>query len=159
MDSPLGRFEPREVSTGEFPLWDKALALLNADLTATLPRQGPLRLIAITSLREDVDVPEDVHVVLSDGERHGNPLHPGSAADLAQALEAVADAAQETVSEQLWQAWPLCAEHGLGMHTRAADGRLSWWCAGERGLAHIRAAVGELDRSGSARDRRRPVSG
>lgn len=40
MDSPLGRFEPRGVSTGEFPLWDKALALLNTDLAATLPGSG-----------------------------------------------------------------------------------------------------------------------
>ncbi|MEU6629395.1 hypothetical protein ABZ905_14060 [Streptomyces parvus] len=34
------------------------------------------------------------------------------------------------------------------MHPREADGRLSWWCAGERrpsGEAHIRAAVRELD--------------
>lgn len=114
--------------------------------------------MAMTSLREDVDVPEDIYVTLS-GECHGNPLHPGSEADIAQALKAVADAAQETVTERLWQAWPLCAEHGLGMHPREADGRLSRWCAGEQGLAHIRGAVGELDRFSSARDRCRPVRG
>ncbi len=32
--------------------------------------------------------------------------------------------------ELLWQAWPLCPEHGLGMHlTEDAEERLSWWCA------------------------------
>jgi hypothetical protein len=39
-------------------------------------------------------------------------------------------------------------QYDIGMHLREADGRLSWWCAGERvrrGPAHIRAAVGELD--------------
>ncbi|MFI9585292.1 hypothetical protein ACIHCQ_26335 [Streptomyces sp. NPDC052236] len=75
-------------------------------------------------------------------------LYPDSADDPASALAIVADAAQETVTECLWQVWPLCAEHGLGMHPRDADGQLSWWCAGERlrrGPAHIRAAVGALD--------------
>ncbi|MFF2717308.1 hypothetical protein [Streptomyces sp. NPDC058011] len=62
----------------------------------------------------------------------------------AVALAAVADAAQETVTERLWQAWPLCTEHDLGMHPLEAEGRLPRWCAGER-RQHIRAAVGELD--------------
>ena len=74
-----------------------------------------------------------------------------AAFDTAQILLArykVADAAQETVTERLWQAWPVCAEHDLGMHPRDADGQLSWWCAGERlrrGPAQVRAAVGALD--------------
>ncbi|MEV7156957.1 hypothetical protein AB0N77_20390 [Streptomyces misionensis] len=108
----------------------------------TLPEQEPLQLLAVP------DEPENVYVALANGQWHGNPLHPEAADDPVSALASVADAAQETVTECLWQAWPLCAEHGLGMHPRDADGQLSWWCAGEqlrRGPAHIRAAVGALD--------------
>ncbi|OKJ15999.1 hypothetical protein [Kitasatospora sp. CB01950] len=138
--------EPRHVLPGEHPAWDRALALLNRDLAATLPEQGSLQLLALPS--HDEDGPENVHVALANGEWHGNSLDPESADDPAAALAAVADAAQETVTERLRRAWPLCAEHGLGMHPRDADGQLSWSCAGERsrrGPAHIRAAVGGLD--------------
>ncbi|MFF9839122.1 hypothetical protein [Streptomyces sp. NPDC013740] len=112
----------------------------------TLPERKPLLLLALPSY--DADEPEDVYVAMANGEWHGNRLAPDSADDLASALAAVADAAQETVTELLWQAWPLCAEHGLGMHPRDGDEQLSWWCAGERssgGPAHIHAAVGALD--------------
>lgn len=146
MHAPFDRPEPRRVPPGEHPGWDKALALLNRDLAATLPEQKPLRLLALPPF--DAGGPEYVHVALDNGEWHGNALQPESAEDPASALAAVADAAQETVTERLWQAWPLCPEHDLGMHPREADGRLSWWCAGDRhrrGPAHIRAAVGELD--------------
>ena len=139
-------FETRLVLPGEYPLWDEALALLNRDLAVTLPEQEPLRLLALPPWEEGA--PESVHVALANGEWHGNPLFPESAEDPAEALAAVADAAQETVAERLWQAWPVCAEHGLGMHVREVEGRLSWWCAGQglrRGPAHLRAAVGGLD--------------
>lgn len=138
--------EPRRVLPGEYLLWDQALALLNRDLAVTLPEREPLRLLALPS--DDADEPENVYVALANGEWHGNCLYPDSADDPASALASVADAAQETVTERLWQAWPLCVEHDLGMHPRDADGQLSWWCAGERlrrGPAHVRAAVGELD--------------
>ena len=137
---------PRRVSPGEYPMWDGALALLNRDLAVTLPEQEPLQLLALPS--HAADEPENVYVALANGEWHGNYLYPDSADDPAYALAIVADAAQETVTECLWQAWPLCAEHDLGMHPRDADGQLSWWCAGERlrrGPAHYRAAVGALD--------------
>lgn len=137
---------PRRVSLGEYPLWDEALALLNRDLAVTLPEQEPLRLLALPS--HEADEPESVHVAMANGEWHGNQLFPASAEDPADALANIADAAQETVAELLWQAWPLCAEHDLGMHPRDAEGQLSWWCAGERpghGPSHIRAAVGALD--------------
>ncbi|MCX5008963.1 hypothetical protein OHB05_41315 [Streptomyces sp. NBC_00638] len=138
--------EPRRVSPGEYPLWDRALALLNRDLAVTLPEREPLQLLALPP--NEATEPEYVYVALVNGEWHGNHLDPDSADDPASALAVVADAAQETVTELLWQAWPLCAEHDLGMHPRDADGQLSWWCAGERlrrGPAHIRAAVGALD--------------
>ncbi|MFD6550110.1 hypothetical protein [Streptomyces sp. NPDC058398] len=143
--------EPRRVSPGEYPMWDRALALLNRDLAVTLPQQEPLQLLALPP--NDADEPEGVYVALANGEWHGNCLYPDSPDNLASALAIVADAAQETVTERLWQAWPLCAEHGLGMHARDADGQLSWWCAGERsrrGPAHVRAAVGALDTLGES---------
>ncbi|MEU2354354.1 hypothetical protein ABZ599_15535 [Streptomyces misionensis] len=142
------RPEPRRVSPGEYPMWDRALTLLNQDLAATLPEQGPLQLLA------DVDEPENVYVAMANAEWHGNPLDPDSADKPASALLIVADAAQETVTECLRQAWPLCAEHGLGMHPRDVDEQLSWWCAGERlrrGPGHFRAAVGALDTLGRPR--------
>ncbi|MER5202589.1 hypothetical protein [Streptomyces sp. NPDC002825] len=137
---------PRQVLPGEYPLWDEALALVNRDLSATLPDQKPLRLLGIPG--HDGDEAENVYVTLANGEWHGTSLDPESADDPGHALAAVADAAQETVTELLWQAWPLCGEHDLGMHLREADGQPSWWCAGgrvPREPAHVRAAVGGLD--------------
>ncbi|WP_369033044.1 hypothetical protein [Streptomyces adonidis] len=138
--------EPRRVPPGAYPEWDRALALLNRDLAVTLPEQEPLQLLALPPY--DADEPEQVYVALANGEWHGNCLYPESADAPAAALAIVADAAQETVIERLWQVWPLCVEHSLGMHPRDVDGQLSWWCAGERlrrGPAHVRAAVGALD--------------
>lgn len=117
----------------------------------TLPAREPLRLLALPP--RDASEPESVHVALADDEWHGDCLDPDSADDPAAALGEVADAAQETVMDRLWQAWPVCPEHGLGMHARGADGQLTdgqpyWWCPGgasRRGPAHVRAAVGALD--------------
>jgi len=138
--------EVRRVSRGEYPLWDEALAVLNQDLAVTLPEQGPLQLLAQPSY--EAGEPEYVYVALANGEWHGSHLYPKTAEDPAHALAIVADAAQDTVAERLWQAWPLCVEHNLGMHTRDVEGLLSWWCAGRRSggrPGHICAAVGALD--------------
>ncbi|MFD5766995.1 hypothetical protein ACFWIN_14385 [Streptomyces sp. NPDC127049] len=146
MRAPADPPEARPVSRGEYPLWDAALAVLNEDLAATLPEQGPLRLLAEPPC--EAGEPERVHVALADGEWHGGHLYPEAPEGSAQALVIVADAAQETVAECLWRAWPLCAEHDLGMHARDVEGLLSWWCAGSPsggGPGHIRAAVGALD--------------
>jgi hypothetical protein len=105
-------------------MWDRALALLNRDLAVTLPEQEPLRLLALPPY--EADDQENVYVALGKGEWHGNCLYPDSADDPASALAMVAEAAQETVTAGLWQAWPLCAEHGVGMHPREAGGQLSW---------------------------------
>ncbi|MGW3204843.1 hypothetical protein [Streptomyces sp. NPDC001135] len=138
----FGLPEPRLVLAGEYPLWDEALAAVNRDLAVTVPDQRPLRLIAYP---EPGDPDEHVHVALSNGEAQGGSLTPTQSA--AEALMAVADAAQGTVTERLWRAWPLCTVHDLGMHPREVGGRPSWWCAGgsRRGdPAHVRAAIGEL---------------
>lgn len=112
--------DPRRVSPGAYPLWDEALVLLNRDLAVTLPRQRPLRLVALPTY--EAEEPEHVYVALANGDWDGNPLCPDSAEYPALALMAVADAAQETVVECLWQVWPLCAEHDLGMHPREGTG-------------------------------------
>ncbi|MFF8375443.1 hypothetical protein ACF07V_04785 [Streptomyces sp. NPDC015661] len=137
---------PRHALPGTHPLWDEALVLVNRDLAVTLPDQEPLRLLAVPEY--DGGEGENVYVALANGEWHGNFLDPESADDPVRALMAVVDAAQETVTELLWQAWPLCGEHDLGMHPYLTDGPPSWWCAGgrvPRDAAHVRAAVGALD--------------
>ncbi|MFE7550094.1 hypothetical protein [Streptomyces gardneri] len=141
----FGSSAPRPVQPGEYPLWEEALELVNRDLAATLPEQEPLRLTGFPPWEEGEA--EYVYVALANGESQGNCLEPGSADSPALALAAVADAAQETVSELLWQAWPVCGEHGIGMHPQEADGQVGWWCAGGKSArepAHVRAAVGAL---------------
>lgn len=148
MHAHIDQPEVRRVSRGEYPLWDEALAVLNQDLAVTLPEQGPLQLVAQPSYAPGE--PEYVYVALPNGEWHGNHLYPQTPEDSADALAIVADAAQGTVAELLWRAWPLCVEHDLGLHAREAEGLLSWWCAGSRpggGPGHICAAVGTLDSS------------
>ncbi|MFI6038914.1 hypothetical protein ACIBBD_33230 [Streptomyces sp. NPDC051315] len=139
---------PREVRPGEHPLWDEALALVNRDLAALLPDRGPLRLLALPPWEPEDSGRGPVYVALPDGRWHGNDLGHDSEATPAAALAAVAEAAQDTVMECLWQVWPVCAEHRVGMHPREEDGRPVWWCAGGRGErdpAHVRAPVGGLD--------------
>lgn len=148
MDDPFGMQRPREVRPGEYPVWDEALALVNRDLAALLPDRGPLRLLALPPWDQEESEREHVYVALPDGRWHGNDLWHGSEATLAAALDAVAEAAQDTVMECLWQVWPVCAEHRVGMHPRKEDGRPVWWCAGGRGAkdpAHVRAVIGGLD--------------
>ncbi|MFD2008548.1 hypothetical protein ACFSMY_13280 [Streptomyces narbonensis] len=142
-------FDPpdrRWVLPGEYPLWEGALVLVNRDLAATLPDREPLRLLALPSWHEERD--EDVYVTMPNGEWQGNCLEPDPDDSSADAVAAVAEAAQETVSELLWQAWPVCGEHGMGMHLREEDGHTVWHCGGGRSTgepAHVRAAVGALD--------------
>jgi len=115
-------------------VWDAALALVNHDLEALLPGRGPLRLWGVPSWDEEEG--EGVYAVMPDGTWHGNQLAvDGGVLD-------VVDAAQETVVERLWQVWPVCGTHRLGMHGREEEGRDVWWCAGEGG--HVEGAVGEL---------------
>ncbi|MFE2584482.1 hypothetical protein [Streptomyces sp. NPDC059378] len=146
---PVPDFDPRPVPPGTYPLWEEALAVVNRDLAVTLPEQGELRLMALP--RPEEDEPDQVYVAVADGTWHGNPLnhdfdHDFDRDDPVDALAAVVDAAQESVVERLWQAWPVCEEHGLGMHPQDVDDRMVWWCSGGRpeGRAHLRGAVGEL---------------
>ncbi|MFI6358073.1 hypothetical protein ACIBJF_36865 [Streptomyces sp. NPDC050743] len=143
--SPFGLPELRFVTAGEHPLWNEALAAVNRDLAVTLPEPQPLCLVAYPGFEED-DEDERVYVAFADGYSHGNPLWPAGSAD--GALRVVAEAAQDTVMERLWQAWPVCTLHGVGMHVTGDAGRASWWCAGGArpgDPAHVRAGVGEMD--------------
>lgn len=147
MYRPFDDPTPRQVQPGEYPVLDEALALVNRDVAATLPDQEPLRLMALPHWEEGRA--ENVYVTLPNGEWWGNPLWQGShdprREEPLAALAAVAEAAQDTLAERLWQAWPVCTVHDLGMHLGEAEGRPVWRCAGAgRDPQHVRAAVGEL---------------
>ncbi|MFB0620556.1 hypothetical protein [Streptomyces sp. AGS-58] len=136
--------QPRFVPTGDYPLWDEALAAVNRDLAVTLPDQRPLCLVAYPG--EPEEEAERVYVAMADGALHGNSLQPSSTA--AGALLDVAGAAQDTVMGLRWLAWPVCTLHELGTHVADEAGRPSWWCRGTEGPdgpGHVRAAVGEMD--------------
>ncbi|MGI5459051.1 hypothetical protein ACQEWB_38905 [Streptomyces sp. CA-249302] len=145
MNTPFDHPEPRQVEPGEYPALDEALALLNRDVAATLPAEGPLGLMALPHW-EDGE-PENVYVTRANGEWWGNPVWRGEDDSAGATLSSVADAAQDTITERLWQAWPVCTLHGLGMHLSSAeDGSPAWLCVGKGGdPEHVRALVGELD--------------
>ncbi|WP_314224410.1 hypothetical protein [Streptomyces zaehneri] len=144
----------RTVEPGEYPVWEEALALVNHDLSTLLPDRGPLCLVALPAWpKESADeehASEHVYVALPDGRWHGNDLPPHAGAGPGPALAAVAEAAQDTVLECLWQVWPVCAEHRLGMHPGQQDGQVVWRCAGridEGEPGHVQAPVGKLEES------------
>ncbi|MGW4202158.1 hypothetical protein [Streptomyces sp. NPDC004726] len=117
-----------------------------------------------------------VYVAMPDGRWHGNSVNvcepeegePPEPDDATTVLTEVADAAQSTVMELLWQVWPICWEHGIGMHPRPAGttedwypgetdaaGPAVWWCRGSRnGRCHDVALVGELAAALPGRQRR-----
>ncbi|MGW1618882.1 hypothetical protein [Streptomyces sp. NPDC002172] len=160
--------EPRPAEPGEWPKLEAALAVVNRDLTATLPGQDPL--VLMVDMRQTLPPGGidrgQVYVAMPDGRWQGKAVNawdpeegdPPEPDDEATVLTVVADAAQETVVELLWQVWPLCGEHKLGMHARPAGtaddwypgatdaaGPPVWWCRGGRdGACHDVAPVGEL---------------
>lgn len=88
--------------------------------------------------------------------------------DAMAALTLVAEAAQETVMELLWQVWPVCREHKIGVHVRPAgiaddwcggetdaSDPVVWWCPGSRdGTGHDVSLVGELAATLPGKERR-----
>ncbi|MEU6198195.1 hypothetical protein [Streptomyces sp. NPDC047061] len=161
--------EPRPAEPGEWPKLEAALAVVNRDLAATLPEQDALILMADPPRQPLAPGESDrgqVYVAMPDGRWHGNQVNaydpeegdPPEPDDAETVLAVVADAAQSTVMELLWQVWPVCWEHKTGMHPRlpgtAADrypsatdaaGPPVWWCRGGReGNGHDVALVGEL---------------
>ncbi|WP_328551545.1 hypothetical protein [Streptomyces sp. NBC_00358] len=161
----------RRVEPGEWPKLEAALDVVNRDVTATLPGQEPLVLMLVPgwkpASRGAIDG-DQVYVALPDGRSQGNAVNashveegdPKEPDDATTILAVVADAAQETVMELLWQVWPVCWVHKTGMHPRPAGtdaGRYQgegetdpaaqpvWWCRGGRsGECHDVSPVGEL---------------
>ena len=134
--------EPRRVEPGEWPELQAALDVVNRDVLATLPGQDALVLMVVPSVDGD-----QVYVALPDGRWQGNSVESDEATGAADRLAVVAEAAQETVMELLWRAWPICPAHGIGMHLQPADPEDPpvWWCRGGRdGVSHSVAAVGGL---------------
>lgn len=161
--------EPRRAEPGEWPKLEAALAVVNRDLMATLPGQDALVLMFDPPRQPSPPSGIDrgqVYVAMPDGRWHGNSVNacdleegdPPEPDDATTVLTAVADAAQSTIMELLWQAWPICSEHKTGMHLRPAgttddrcqggtdEARLPvWWCRGRRdGDGHDVSLVGEL---------------
>lgn len=145
--------DPRRAEPGEFPRLGAALDTVNRDFAAIFPDHDPLVLMVWSW---DEEIAERVYVALSDGTWQGNGLAEPRG-DAPDPLGLVADAAQETVVELLWQVWPVCPFHKIGTHPRpegtTADwewegrgsGRAVWWCRGHHGTdCHDLAPVGEL---------------
>ncbi|MET7986959.1 MULTISPECIES: hypothetical protein [unclassified Streptomyces] len=176
-----GRYrpEPGRAEFGQWPKAEAALAVVNRDLTATLPGQEPLVLMLVPSWnaapRGSLDG-EQIYVALPDGRWHGNAVNatdleegdPPEPDDPMSVLSVIADAAQTTVTELLWQVWPVCREHRIGMHPRPAGtsgdwypgatdaaGPPVWWCrGGPDGECHDVCPVGELATTLPGRERR-----
>jgi hypothetical protein len=80
----------------------------------------------------------------------GPAIWPRSGRDGNVALADIADAVQDIVMEHIWGVWPVCPEHGLGVHAALVEGTAVWQCAGAG--THTAAAIGDL--SPSSRQRR-----
>ncbi|MFI1709316.1 hypothetical protein [Streptomyces griseoruber] len=163
------RPEPGPAEPGQWPKLEAALAVVNRDVRATLPGQDELILMFDppwqSSPPPEIDWGQ-VYVAMPDGRWHGNPVNacdleegdPPEPHDMETVLTEVADAAQSTLMELLWQAWPVCQEHKIGMHPRPpgttddwyggetdAAGPPVWWCRGSLdGNGHDVCPVGEL---------------
>ncbi|MFJ3646637.1 hypothetical protein [Streptomyces murinus] len=176
-----GRGESGRAEAGRWPELEAALAVVNRDVRATLPGQEPLILMVTPAPDGSYGSygssgGQEVYVAMADGRSHGNPVHAGDLeegapqepGDAATVLSVVAEAAQETVMELLWQVWPLCREHGIGMHPRpagtsedwcpgdsAAAGPPVWWCrGGGNGGCHDASPIGELADTLPGKERR-----
>ncbi|MER5479725.1 hypothetical protein ABT026_22560 [Streptomyces sp. NPDC002734] len=161
--------EPRRAESGRWPVLEAALAVVNRDLSATLPGQDELVLVVAPSggpPGPDGRDQKDVYVALLDGRWHGDRVNAGDPEagdppepeDPSTALAVVAEAAQETVMELLRKVWPTCPEHRTGLHSRPAGttdaeetraagvtGPPVRRCGGGRdGESHDVAVVGEL---------------
>lgn len=143
--------------------------MVNRDLVATMPGQDALILMVAPSWQplppRGIDRGQ-VYVAMPDGRWDGNSVNacdleegdPPEPDDATTVLTVVADAAQATIMELLWQVWPVCWEHRIGMHPRPAGTADDWyqdktdavcppvwWCRGTRdGKCHDVSLVGEL---------------
>jgi hypothetical protein len=143
--------------------------VVNRDLKAALPGQDALILMLGPSWEpapQGAIDRDQIYVAMPDGRWHGNAVNasdlgegsPSEPDDAATVLTVVADAAQETIMELLWQVWPICPAHKIGMHPRPAGttedwyqgetdsaGPPVWWCRGSwDATGHDVCLVGEL---------------
>jgi hypothetical protein len=128
--------EPRRAEPGEWPKFEAALAVVNRDVMATLPGQDALILMVAPSWQplspSGIDQGQ-VYVAMPDGRWQGNAVNAVNLeeGDLPEpddemtALTLVAEAAQETVMELLWQVWPVFrrpeSEQSLAVDLRIAQ--------------------------------------
>ncbi|WP_052442525.1 hypothetical protein [Streptacidiphilus neutrinimicus] len=114
------------------PEWHDALALLSRDLAATEPEAEPFAPLLDAY---------GVFVGFRSWGAQGSPLREEAG------LPEVADAAQESAVEHLWRTWPVCPEHGLGLHPRLReeDGAKVWWCGGRGPASGHGTPVGTLE--------------
>jgi hypothetical protein len=130
----------------------RCVLLVQADLARTLPEVTGLRL----AVDPDSDWSVFVQVNFGEGRWAGVALPPDYYdEDIAEPVAVVADAIQELVVERV-RVWPLCPEHGLGLHpcSQAIDsadddswwtpGPADWRCQGDGG--HVISAIGALGR-------------
>jgi hypothetical protein len=40
----------------------------------------------------------------------------------------IGDIVQEEIMERAFETWPVCDQHGFGLHLEMVDGRVVWWC-------------------------------
>jgi hypothetical protein len=124
------RFQPGfDLEPGWLATLEEALGTVTLDMRSTgLP--GPVRLV----IPEWSDPPH-AYVEYQGIYGSGSGMAPAAGQDPRRALLAVADAAQDSVMEALWEAWPVCPSHQLGMHVQEDEDVPAWSCKGGGGHA------------------------
>jgi hypothetical protein len=133
------RFEPGfDLEPGLLAPLEEALEAVKADMQATgLP--GPIRLV----IPEWSDPPHAFVEFRGNGYGSTTGMGPGVGGSPTWALVAVADEAQDSIMETLWEAWPLCPIHQLGAHPQEHDDTAVWRCTGNEG--HTIARIGHWE--------------
>jgi hypothetical protein len=135
------RFEPGfDLEPGLLAPLEEALETVKADMQAIgLP--GPIRLV----IPEWSDPPHAFVEFRGNGYGSTAGIGPGAGPSPTWALLAVADEAQGSIMETLWEAWPLCPIHQLGGHVQEHDGTAVWRCTGNEG--HTIAPIGHWEQA------------
>jgi hypothetical protein len=126
-----------DVEPGLLRVLEQAMDTVNADLRSSdLPGVGRLLVPEWTT---------NAWVQSWDGTfGGGSGIFPASGGDPVSALVAVADEAQDAVMETIWEVWPVCDAHAIGVHAGLHDGAAVWWCSA--GGGHVLAVIGQLGR-------------
>jgi hypothetical protein len=130
-------FEPGfDLEPGWLATLEEALDVIRLDIRATGLPPGSVRLIT-----PGWSHPSHAFVEYQGTWGSGSGIAPVTGSDARQALIAVADAAQDSVMEARWEAWPVCPAHQFGVHVQEGEGVPAWWCKGDGG--HVVATVGK----------------